>query len=263
MRIGVSSAVMYPEKSEKSFKALIEQGFDLFEFFYNCDEEISTPFIDELNRLKGSGEIISIHPYTAFAEAVLFFSGYERRTEESIEKYKRVFHSAQNLGVKYFTFHGDRIYGQIPDSDIVLSDIAAETLAILSDSAKEFGITLCLENVSWCKSKSPTYIKSVAEKVRNIGFTLDLKQARRAGVDYSEYLSVMGNRLMNIHVSDFDDKCDCLLPGTGKFDFKKFREDIKRVGYNGDILIEVYSQCFSDVSEVSKSKHFLENITNM
>lgn len=263
MRIGVSSAVMYPEKSETSFKALIEQGFDLFEFFYNCDEEISASFIDELNRLKESAQIVSIHPYTAFAEAVLFFSGYERRTEESIEKYKRVFEMANKLGVKCFTFHGDRIYGNISDSSFVLSEMSEKTLNNLADSAKDFGITLCLENVSWCKSRSSAYIKSVADKVRNIGFTLDLKQARRAGVDYSEYLSVMGNRLMNIHVSDFDENSDCLLPGTGKFDFKKFKSEIERVGYNGDILIEVYSGCFSDVSEVAEAKRFLQNITNM
>ena len=228
--------------------------------YHNCYEEISVPYNERLNTLKDSAKIVSIHPYTAFAEAVMFFSGYERRTEESIEKYKSVFEKAQKLGVKYFTFHGDRIYASGSDE---LTDIAAETFNKLADSAKEFGITLCLENVSWCKSKSPDYIKSVAEKVRNIGFTLDLKQARRAGVDYSEYLSAMGNRLLNIHVSDFDDKCDCLLPGAGKFDFKKFKTDIERIGYNGNLLIEVYSQCFSDVSEISKSKHFLENITNM
>ncbi len=260
MRIGVSSAVMYPQKTEASFKALIEQGFDLFEFFYNCDEEISAPFIDGLNKLKGDAEIVSIHPYTAFAEAVLFFSGYKRRTEESIKKYNRVFKTASSLGVKYFTFHGDRFYGVASDSAFELSVESEKTLSTLADTAKKHGITLCLENVSWCKSRSPVYIKSVADRVENIGFTLDLKQARRAGVDYSEYLKAMGNKLLNIHVSDFDDDYDCILPGSGKFDFLKFKNEILSVGYRGDILIEVYSQCFESTSEIARSKEFLENI---
>lgn len=261
MRIGISSAVLYPECSEIAIEKLINVGFDVFEFFYNCDEEISSPFIEKMKLFCDKASFISIHPYTAFAECVFLFSAYERRTLEAIEKYKSAFRMAKKLGMKYFTFHGDRFFGNASES--ILTDKAAETLSRLADVAKEEGITLCLENVSWCKSSSPDYIRAVAEKVKNIGFTLDLKQARRAKVPYEEYMDAMGSKILNIHVSDFDDEHDCLLPGKGKFDFSEFKKEIDKIGYKGDLLIEVYSEAFDKTEELATAKSYLENITNM
>ncbi len=256
MRIGISSAVLYPEPSENAMEALINSGFDVFEFFYNCDEEISLPFIEKMKSFCEKASFVSIHPYTAFAEGVFFFSAYERRTREALEKYKNAFRMARKLGVKYFTFHGDRLFGNA--SECVLADKAAETLSRLADTAKEEGVTLCLENVSWCKSSNPDYIRAVSDKVENIGFTLDLKQARRAKIPYEEYIEAMGKRILNIHISDFDDEHDCLLPGKGKFDFDKFKQDIEKINYSGDILIEVYSEAFEKTEELGASKKFLE-----
>jgi len=258
MKIGVSSAVLYPEVSENAIAELVKSGFDTFEFFYNCEEEISQSFIKKVDAIRGDAEIISIHPYTAFAENVLLFSDYKRRTEESIEKYKRVFETASKLGIKFFTLHGERLSGGFKAYGTELSDRSAETLSRLSSTAKQNGITLCLENVSWCKSSSVDYIRAVSDRVRDIGFTLDLKQARRAGVNYCEYIDAMGSKIKNIHVSDYDDNHDCILPGKGKFDFQKFKAEIEEIGYNGDVIIEVYSECFSRVSEIADAKCFLE-----
>ncbi len=258
MRIGVSSAVLYPEYSENAMEELIGSGFDVFEFFYNCDEEISLPFIEKMKSFCNKASFVSIHPYTAFAEGVFFFSAYERRTREALEKYKNAFRMARKLGVKYFTFHGDRLLGNA--SECALADKAAETLSRLAYTAKEEGITLCLENVSWCKSSNLDYIRAVSDKVENIGFTLDLKQARRAKIPYEEYMDAMGKRILNIHISDFDDEHDCLLPGKGKFNFIKFKKDIEKIEYTGDLLIEVYSEAFEKTEELAASKKFLESI---
>jgi sugar phosphate isomerase/epimerase len=35
-------------------------------------------------------------------------------------------------------------------------------------------------------------------------FTLDIKQARRAGVPLSEYIKASGDDMVNVHVSDYD-----------------------------------------------------------
>lgn len=258
MRIGISSAVLYPEYSEIAMEKLINSGFDLFEFFYNCDEEISLPFIEKIKNFCDKASFVSIHPYTAFAEGVFFFSAYERRTREAIEKYKNAFRMAKKLGAKYFTLHGDRLFGNA--SECILNDRSAQVLSHLADTAKEEGITLCLENVSWCKSSSPDYIRAVSQNVENIGFTLDLKQARRANIPYEEYIDAMGSKILNIHVSDFDAEHDCLLPGKGIFDFNKFRREIEDIGYGGDLLIEVYSEAFKNTEELAEAKKYLENI---
>ena len=58
--------------------------------------------------------------------------------EESIEKYKSVFEKAQKLGVKYFTFHGDRIYASGSDE---LTDIAE--LEAIVDALQVKTLILC------------------------------------------------------------------------------------------------------------------------
>ena len=259
MRIGVSSAVFYPMKSEDSFDRLIKIGFSEAEFFYNCEYELSEEFIHSLSKKLKSGNmsLVSMHPFTAFAEGVFLFSDYERRTEEQILKYEKVFQVMGSLGAKFFTFHGDRAYRGICDEDCILRQRDIKTFTVLCNAAKKNGVTLCLENVSWCKSANLKYLKSVYENLPDVGFTLDLKQARRAGVSVYEYIDVMGDRIKNIHVSDYSNKSDCLLPGEGEFDFVAFFDKLKQTEYDGDLIIEVYSSGFSDDKQLVKSKKFL------
>ena len=125
---------------------------------------------------------------------------------------------------------------------------------------KKRGMTLCLENVAWCKSSNLDYLRRVSEGVDNIGFTLDLKQARRSRVPYEEYLEIMGAKLRNIHVRDYNDISDCILPGKGKFDFPSFIARLNSCGYDGDMIIEVYSSAFVEDAELLKAKEYLESL---
>ncbi len=265
MRVGASSAVFYPMVSERALDELIEIGFKQIEYFFNCDEEISPSYVRKImEKIDSAGaHIISVHPFTAFAESVYFFSEYGRRTEESIRKYKNYFGRASEIGAKFFTFHGERnIEGfSYDDSKCIPSESSLESLARLADAAKEYGITLCLENVSWCKSANVYYLKKVAEQLgEKIGFTLDLKQALRVNAPVRDYINVMGSRIKNIHVSDHDAENMCMLPGAGDFNFRGFFDDVGRVGYNGDIIIEVYSNNYKNKSEIKESKRYLEQI---
>ena len=265
MKIGLSSAVFYPQKSEIAIDKLCKMGFRVSEFFYNCEYEISEEFLSQIKSVcETSGtEIISVHPFTAFAESVYFFSEYERRCEEQLAKYAEIFKRVKWLGAKYFTLHGDRAHKGLGDDVCKLTCGGIQSLQKLSDAARQAGITLCLENVAWCKSANINYLKSVSENVDGIGFTLDLKQARRAGVPWESYLDVMGDKLRNIHISDFDENNDCLLPGEGLFDFRQFFSRIEEVGYKGDVIVEVYSSNYSDEKRISASKSFLEDIAGI
>ena len=44
-------------------------------------------------------------------------------------------------------------------------------------------------------------------------FVLDLKQARRSGEDPFNYITSLGNSIVHCHVSDGNDKHDCLPVG--------------------------------------------------
>ncbi len=262
MRIGISSAVFYPQISEVAIEKICKAEAQCAEFFYNCDYEISDAYVEGLKRYLADKktEIISVHPYTAFAEDVFFFSDYERRTEENIKKYSEIFKNAKRLGAKFLTLHGERLNKATFFGASIAEKRAMDALSLLADEAKKNGMTLCLENVAWCKSSELEYLRKVSESVDNIGFTLDLKQARRANVPYEEYLNIMGERVANVHISDYNSENDCLLPGKGEFDFSSFVRKMKSNGYKGDFIIEVYSSAFDEESQILKAKNYLETL---
>lgn len=254
MDIGISSAVFYPMETEKAVDTIINLGFKRIELFINSESEYSDIYINELsNKLtENNVEVVSVHPYTSVIEAMLFFSGYKRRLDESIELYERYFKAAAKLGAKYFIFHGDRslVASKIPGDDYYT------VFDRLCDTALKHNILICQENVSWCQSREPEYIFNLRERLgERIGFTLDMKQARRAGVDIDDYASAMGDNLKVIHVSDFNEDNSCLLPGFGKENYQLF---LKKY-FEKYLIIEVYSTNYDNIQQIASSKFLLEH----
>ena len=50
MQTGVSTACLYPMETERSLELLLRMGYRRFEVFFNCMEELGTPFLRELKR---------------------------------------------------------------------------------------------------------------------------------------------------------------------------------------------------------------------
>ena len=116
------------------------------------------------------------------------------------------------------------------------------------------------ENVVWCRSAEPSYIKILRENVPKLRFTFDVKQAHRAGKTWEDYLPVMGDRLVNIHINDFDAEHSCLLPGEGSMDYVPFFEYLRDSGYDAQVLIEVYAANFTEDAQVRKAVEHLQNL---
>ena len=92
---------------------------------------------------------------------------------------------------------------------------------------------------------------------------LDVKQARRAGVDPEEFIKVMGKNIVHVHLSDYSKTCDCLPPGEdGLFDFSSLFTSLHKAGFSGKYMIELYSNNFSKENEILNSAKYLENILN-
>lgn len=261
MDVGISSAVFYPMLLEEAVDRVISLGFKKTEIFVNCEMEYGDDFIDNIKaKLDFAGvEVVSVHPYTSLMEGVMFFSDYQRRTQCSIDQYRRGFRAAQRLGAKYFTFHGDRdVTWTVHMGTSVERNISV--LDKLSSAAADYGILLTQENVSWCLSNRPEYISALRSALGGkLGFTLDLKQARRANVDIDMYIDAMGSDLKNIHISDYTQDQPCLLPGNGSMDCENFLSKLDGIGYNGDLLIEVYSSNYSCDEDIKNAKNWLEN----
>ena len=79
----------------------------------------------------------------------------------------------------------------------------------LLDVAAEYGITLCLENVSWCFFHAPAFGAELKARLgdHRLKFVLDIKQAVRSGEDPFAFVEAVGEDLENWHLCDyaFDD----------------------------------------------------------
>ncbi len=259
MKIGVSSACLYPMETIASIRTLTECGVDFFEIFFNTISEIEQGYVDEIKKLLNSADanVCSIHPFTSGYEPYLLFTDYERRYRDTLEFYKKYFYCAARLGAKIIVIHGDRKTAANGISD----EEYFEKFAELSKIANEYGVTLAQENVNAFRSQRPEFVRKMREYLGGASsFVFDIKQAVRSGTDPYEMCSAMGDRLVHIHLNDNSPDSDCLLPGSGSMDYEKLLNLLNRIGYQGDIVIEVYRRSFGDISELKASYEYVKKL---
>lgn len=253
MQLGISTACFYPLPVEQALDEIGRLGLRAVEIFFNTESEYFEPLITEIERhVHENGlEVRSIHPFTSANEGILLFSEYTRRTEDAFSQYRHYFETGQRLGAKYFTFHGERRMGVDTDGGII--DRKLNVYRRLVAAAAEYGLTFTQENVAWCRSADPGYLRQLYENVPELRYTLDIKQAHRAGQDWERFLEAVGDRICNIHLNDFDEEHSCLLPGEGMMDYDAFFGALKRLGYDRQVLIEVYKTNFSSTQQIRRA----------
>lgn len=259
MQIGISTACFYPEKTEDAVDIIFNMGFRRIEYFINSEYEYNTHFIaEQKKRLDALGIAVnSVHSYTTAFEHYLMFSEYPRRRSEGKRIFSDVVKTAAALGSKYLTFHGiTKFLANVPDN------VCINVYRELIDIAKKYNIIIAQENVSYCRSSDIAFLSLLKKEFspNELMFTLDIKQAVRAGIDVYSYVETIAGRIANIHINDNNEAHPCLLPGYGTFNYEVFFSVLKNTGYSGNVIIEVYRQNFKKHSEVLKSKKFLENL---
>ncbi|MBQ8028570.1 MAG: sugar phosphate isomerase/epimerase [Clostridia bacterium] len=258
MNIGVSSSCFYPEAIEKSFIRLGELGVKTTEAFFNSPSELTKSFTNEINAIcRHYGmKIVSFHPYMSFAEGFFVFSEYKRRFEDSLEMYKPMFEAAAQLGAKIYVLHGSKTPLAISDEEY------CERYYRFLQTAKPFGITVAHENVNLYASSDPEFLLKIKKQLGSeFKAVLDVKQARRCGVDYEKYIDALSDSIIHLHLSSFSQKEDCLPPSEkGLFDFSKLFDKMLSLGYRGDAVVEVYRKNFKEDGELLSAMNYLRSL---
>lgn len=258
MRIGISSACLYPLETEKAFSAIVENEIPVCEIFFNAACELKPDFINELKAIKkgGNTQVVSVHPMMSLAESFVLFSAYDRRYREGLEDYKRYAQIAAQLGAEYIIMHGGKPNGVLSDEQYF------ERFYEISEAVRENGATLLQENVVHFRAGNLEFIKKMAEYLGDEArFCLDVKQSIRGGYSPFEVLNAVPGNIKHIHISDNTADNDCMIPQKGNFDFKAFFDLALQKGYKGDSVIEVYRWAFGEPQELFWShKTLLEKI---
>ncbi len=257
MRIGISTACFYPRTLEETLPILAGLGVDIIEIFFNSESEFHPYFYRKLGEdaARLGLEVGSVHPYTSLMEGLLLFSEYRRRTEDGLAQYQRYFECAASMGAKCLTFHGERDMGFTdPPERWKRKCEVYHRLCALGESC---GVALAQENVNWCRSRDPAFIRMLCQEVPELKYTLDIKQAHRAGQDWRDFVDAERERLVNIHINDYSKEKSCLLPGKGLIDYRELFAYVRNAGYKGNAIIEVYRSDYSEYSELREAVKLL------
>ena len=255
MNIGISTACFYPKLTEEAFEALANRGVDVVELFFNSPSELEDDFLSKIVEIKNRSnvKIKSIHPFTGGWEPFLLFSNYFRRFEDGLTIYQRYFKTAKRLGADIVVLHGGK--NSICDEEYF------DRYYKLQQIAKRYNIILAQENVNLFKSQDIDFIKKMKSSLKTeVKFVFDIKQAIRADQDPYEMCRAMGENLVHVHINDYNKVCGCVLPLDGEIDYIKLRGILEENKYNGDLIIEVYNDCYKNLDEIINSCHNLKNI---
>lgn len=258
MKTGVSTACLYPLETERSLELLLKLGFRRFEVFFNCMEELEPAFLRELKRQADAwgASFVSVHPFTSAVESSLLFGDYPRRTREAFDFYRRYMAAAAYLGGRFVVIHGQ------PQGHGKLSDQGYwERFGELYRLGDQEGAHPAQENVRQHRGADPAFIRGMGNYLgEDCAFVLDVKQCRLSGADVADMAAAMGNRLLHVHLSDWDQDQPCLLPGAGQEDFSAFRTMLEGLGFSGTVVTEVYRHNFSQPEELKESLNFTKKV---
>ncbi len=254
MEVGMSLACFYPLEPEKALVEAAALNIRTCEVFLNTYSEMDEGYLRTLrNACDSQGiRVYSVHPFTSFLENYLFFSPYPRRIADATEFYRGYANAAKILGAEVINIHGDRGIG------LESVDRYAQMIVPLLKLQEETGIVFAMENVFYNSVNHPDFTEKLRNIAPDVRFTLDIKQAFKGGQDPYALAEAMGDSIVNFHVNDRDEEHICMLPGQGTVDYERIGGILRKNGYKGPGLIEVYRNNFDSADEISVSKSFLE-----
>ena len=164
--------------------------------------------------------------------------------------------AAAYLGGRWVVIHGQPLgHGRLPDQGYW------QRFGELYQLGRGEGAYPAQENVRQHRSADPAFIAGMGKALGDsCAFVLDVKQCRMAGAETEEMVQAMGDRLVHVHLSDWEEGAPCLLPGAGRFDHLAFRRLLESRGFSGTVVTEVYRHSFSQIEELARSLSYTKRV---
>ncbi|MBQ5801867.1 MAG: sugar phosphate isomerase/epimerase [Clostridia bacterium] len=260
MQVGISTSSLFLKAdNDKAMELFREWNVPVAEVFLSTFSEYTREFASLLKQINGKTDVHSIHCLNTNFEPQLY-NRHPKVRKDAFFWLEQVLVAGETLKAKYYTFHGVARLKKSPamtDYEKVGIDTAE-----IQNRCKAHGISLAFENVHWAHYNAPGFFSKVKEHVPDLKGTLDVKQARQSGYDYTEYLTEMGSDLVTVHLSDVDESGKVCLPGKGIFNFEQLFARLKDVNFKGALLIEVYPESYTDFSQLTASLDYLQNLAS-
>lgn len=244
VHLGVSSGAFYPHlPTERVPAAAAKLGVKTIELMLQTPGEYAPAFVASLAQ-RARSAAVEIHSVHAMQYLHPMLNAYPRRAAEARDGFQRVIEATATLGARVLVWHG------ASRGELDAPDGWERFIALSHDLARacgEAGVTLGIENVSWGALARVRDVVSFATRLeeiggpREVGFVFDPFQAVEAGANPFMVLAAMGNRVVNVHISDYrqgDPAARHLLPGDGDLPWSALLRAVSGSGYSGPLMIE-------------------------
>jgi sugar phosphate isomerase/epimerase len=244
VQLGTSTGAFYPHTLTENVPFAARQlGISTIEVMLQSHGEYDPAFLRTVaSNARAAG--VTVHSMHLLSRVHPFFDPYSRRVEEAHTLFRQAVDGAVELGARVIVWHG-------PDSHQVATDEGWERFIdlarMLAITCGEAGMTLGIENVSYGAVSQVRNVVNLALRLEEIGtseqvgFVFDPFQAAEAGANPFMVLAAMGNRLVNVHISDYrnhDSAVRHLLPGDGDLPWSALIRAVAGSGYRGPIMVE-------------------------
>jgi uncharacterized protein len=243
LRLGLSSGALYPHvASEDAPIVAARLGVSDIEVMLQTSGEYDAAVI---GALKSNAETagVRVHAVHTWQELHRILDPYPRRSREAFDRFRRAFAAAREVGARAIVWHGPR------REELRAPNAWERFLAATAELAAEgaaAGVTLAIENVSWCALPDVRSVAAFAARLpeldpgRSVGFAFDPFQAAEAGANPFMILAAMGDRVVEVHLSDHragDPTARHLPPGDGDLPWPALLRAIGGV-YAGPLMVE-------------------------
>jgi uncharacterized protein len=244
LRLGVSSGALYPHtETERVAATVAAWGARDVELMLQTRGEYDRAFLrDAAQSASDAGVAIrAVHAWYWFHP---LYTPYRRRTDEAVALFRDLAESAAGIGAGVLVWHGAARAAAPHPGEWGPFLHATERLAAI---CADVGITLGMENVSWCGMANVRETLAFAARIPelgppgSIGFVFDCFQAVEAGANPFMVLAAMEDALVHVHLSDAGRGPDAtrhLLPGEGEIPWPALMRAIHGTGYRGPMMLE-------------------------
>ena len=259
--IGVQTQNVVQDKNpQDGFRMLKEAGFDNCDFSLNGYLKNTDIYRGNMNRffdrsITDLEDFFSAHKKAANAEGVSIYQMhmpypiFVPKASEEVNEYlwKQVAVKSMQichfLECRYIVIHGFKLARYLGTEELEWQQTAKFLESILP-MAKEYGITVCMENLyesiadhiiegpgcdAW---KAVQRIDDFNERygAEVLGFCFDAGHANLVGIDFEKFLTTLGHRLKVLHLHDNDGRADLhQIPYT----FTRTRENTSSTDWEG------------------------------
>ena len=255
MLLGLSTAAFYGRwETEEAAGEISRLPLDCAEVFLQAPSEYTRAFARMTRERLCGVACTSVHPLGTQFESQMF-SRSPRQRRDAFDVFRRVLDAGEELGARVYVHHGRYTPQLAPLPWNLQANL--DVLGLMSEEAAQRGMVVGWENVYWCQLTTPQRALEAAGACGHVAFTLDIKQAMRAGCDPLAFVEAMGGRLCNVHVCDWDASGRLCLPGEGVFDFDALFSALSAAGYEGPVIAEPYLALITSGEALMRSIAFL------